>query len=86
MKGSTLYLLGFVQTQAKNYPKAIAALERAAQKTPNDVNVFRILGYDYEVSKQYAKALDAYEKGLRLVPADSDLKESADRVRPFARI
>ncbi len=84
-KGATLYLLGFAQTQAKNYVKGIAALERAAQSTPNDVNIYRMLGYDYEVSKQYAKALAAYEKGLKLVPADPDLKESADRVRPFAK-
>lgn len=84
-KGTTLYLLGYAQTQAKNYPKAIAALERAAQSTPNDVNVYRMLGYDLEVSKQYAKALAAYEKGLQLAPADPDLKESADRVRPFAK-
>jgi tetratricopeptide (TPR) repeat protein len=84
-KGATLYLLGFAQTQAKNYPKAIAALERAAQSTPNDVNIYRMLGYDYEVSKLYAKALAAYERGLQLAPADPDLKESADRVRPFAK-
>jgi tetratricopeptide (TPR) repeat protein len=84
-KGATLYLLGFAQTQAKNYPKAIAALERAAQSTPNDTNIYRMLGYDYEVSKQYAKALAAYEKGLQLAPTDPDLKESADRVRPFAK-
>ena len=84
-KGTTLYLAGFAQTQAKNYPKAVAVLERAAQKTPTDVNIYRILGYDYEVSKQYAKALGAYEKGLQLVPGDADLKESADRVRPFAK-
>ena len=84
-KGTTLYLSGFAQTQAKNYPKAITALERAAQKTPNDVNIYRILGYDYEVSKQYSKALGAYEKGLQLAPGDPDLKESADRVRPFAK-
>ncbi len=83
--GATLYLLGFAQTQAKNYPKAIAALERAAQSTPNDANIYRMLGYDYEVSKQYAKALAAYEKGLQLAPADPELKESADRVRPFAK-
>ena len=44
-----------------------------------------MLGYDYEVSKQYAKALAAYEKGLQLAPTDPDLKESADRVRPFAK-
>jgi cytochrome c-type biogenesis protein CcmH/NrfG len=44
-----------------------------------------MLGYDYEVSKQYAKALTAYEKGLQLLPSDADLKESADRVRPFAK-
>ncbi|HEV8587991.1 MAG TPA: tetratricopeptide repeat protein, partial [Pyrinomonadaceae bacterium] len=61
------------------------ALERAAEKTPNDVNIYRMLGYDYEVSKQYAKALAAYEKGLQLMPGDADLKESADRVRPFAK-
>jgi tetratricopeptide (TPR) repeat protein len=84
-KGATLYLLGFAQTQAKNYPKAIAALERAAQSTPNDVNIYRMLGYDYEISKLYAKALAAYERGLQLAPADPDLKESADRVRPFAK-
>ena len=85
VKGTTLYLLGLSQTQVKNYPKAIAALERAAEKTPQDVNIYRMLGYDYEVSKQYAKALTAYEKGLQLQPGDSDLKESADRVRPFAK-
>jgi hypothetical protein len=44
-----------------------------------------MLGYDYEVSKQYAKALTAYEKGLQLLPGDTDLKDSADRVRPFAK-
>lgn len=84
-KATTLYLLGLAQTQAKNYPKAIAALERAAQLTPQDVNIYRMLGYNYEVSKQYAKALAAYEKGLQLAPNDADLKESADRVRPFAK-
>jgi Flp pilus assembly protein TadD len=78
-------LLGLSHTQAKNYPKAIVALERAAEKTPQDVNIYRMLGYDYEVSKQYAKALTAYEKGLQLQPGDADLKESADRVRPFAK-
>lgn len=84
-KGATLYLLGWSHTQAKNYPKAITALEQAAVKSPDDVNIFRVLGYDYEVSKQYAKALRAYERGLKLVPEDPDLKESAERVRPFAK-
>jgi tetratricopeptide (TPR) repeat protein len=81
----TFYLLGVAQSRAKNFPKAIAALERAAQKKPDDVNVYRELGYAYEVMKQYAKALGAYEKGLGLVPNDTDFKESADRVRPFAK-
>jgi tetratricopeptide (TPR) repeat protein len=85
VKATTLYLLGLSHTQAKNYPRAIAALERAAQQTPQDVNIYRMLGYDYEVSKQYAKALTAYEKGLQLLPDDADLKESAERVRPFAK-
>jgi tetratricopeptide (TPR) repeat protein len=84
-KGTTLYLLGLAHTQAKNYVKAIPALERAAEKSPNDVSIYRILGYDYEITKQYAKALTAYEKGLQLTVNDADLKESADRVRPFAK-
>ncbi|HYN83743.1 MAG TPA: tetratricopeptide repeat protein, partial [Pyrinomonadaceae bacterium] len=85
VKGETLFLLGFAYTQAKNAPKAVAALERAAEKTPQDVNIYRILGYNFEVLKQYAKALAAYEKGLTHAPGDADLKQSAERVRPFAQ-
>jgi tetratricopeptide (TPR) repeat protein len=82
---ATFYLLGVAQSRNKNFPKAIAALERASQKKPDDVNVYRELGYAYEVTKQYAKALASYEKGLKIVPDDPDFKESADRVRPFAK-
>ena len=82
---SALYLYGVSQSRAKNFPKAITALEHAAQKTPGDPNIYRELGYAYEVNKQYAKALSAYEKGLSLAPSDADFKESADRVRPYAK-
>ena len=84
-KGVTFYLLGIAQSRAKNFPKAIAALQTAAQKSPNDINVYRELGYAYEITKQYAKALTAYEKGLSLAPSDTDFKEAAERVRPFAK-
>ena len=84
-KGATLYLLGVAHSRAKNFPKAIAALERAAAKTPDNVDVYRELGYAYENSKQYAKALAAYQKGASLAPNDTDLKESIERVKPFAK-
>jgi tetratricopeptide (TPR) repeat protein len=84
-KGVTFYLLGIAQSRAKNFPKAILALQTASQKSPDDVNVYRELGYAYEVTKQYAKALGAYEKGLSLAPGDTDFKEAAERVRPFAK-
>ena len=84
-KGVTFYLLGIAQSRAKNFPKAIAALQTAAQKSPDDVNVYRELGYAYEITKQYAKALVVYQKGLSLAPSDSDFKEAAERVRPFAK-
>jgi tetratricopeptide (TPR) repeat protein len=84
-KAVTFYLLGIAQSRAKNFPKAIAALQTATQKSPNDVNVYRELGYAYEVTKQYAKALTVYEKGLSLAPGDSDFKDAAERVRPFAK-
>jgi tetratricopeptide (TPR) repeat protein len=81
-KGVTLYLLGVAHSRANNFPKAIAALERAAGKTPDDVNIYRELGYAYEISKQYPKALAAYERGAALAPGDTDFKESVERVRP----
>jgi tetratricopeptide (TPR) repeat protein len=84
-KGVTFYLLGIAQSRAKNFPKAIAALQTAGQKSPDDVNVLRELGYAYEITKQYAKALTVYEKGLSLAPSDTDFKEAAERVRPFAK-
>jgi tetratricopeptide (TPR) repeat protein len=83
--GVTFYLLGVAQSRAQNFPKAIAALESASKKTPDDVNVYRELGYAYEVTKQYAKALSAYQKGSSLAPSDPDLKESIERVKPFAK-
>jgi len=83
--GVTFYLLGVAQSRANNFPKAIAALETAAKKSPDDVNTYRELGYAYEVTKQYAKALAAYQKGAALAPADSDFKESIERVKPFAK-
>ena len=83
--GVTFYLLGIAHSRAGAFPKAIAALETAAKKSPDDVNVYRELGYAYEVSKQYAKALGAYQRGSALAPADADLKESIERVKPFAR-
>lgn len=82
---SALYLYGVAESRAKNFPKAINALERAATKTPDDANIYRELGYAYEISKQYAKALAAYEKGVSLAPNDADFKESAERVRPYAK-
>ena len=83
--GVTFYLLGVAQSRAQNFPKAIAALEAASKKTPEDVNVYRELGYAFEVTKQYAKALAAYQKGSSLAPSDADLKESIERVKPFAK-
>lgn len=84
-QGSTLYLLGVAHSRAKSFPKAVAVLERAAAKSPEDVNVYRELGYALEVSKQYGKALAAYERGAQLAPDDADFKQSAERVRPFAK-
>ena len=81
----TFYMLGYAQVQAQNFPKAITALEQAAAKTPANAEVYRLLGFSYESSKQYAKALAAYERGLQLAPADTYFKESAERVRPFAK-
>lgn len=82
---TTLYLLGVAHSRANNMPQAINALNRAAKKTPDDVNIYRELGYAYEVGKDYKNALAAYQKGLSLAPDDASLKESVERVKPFAK-
>lgn len=84
-KGLTLYLLGFAHSRARNFPRAVAALERAAAAAPDNADIFRELGFAAESSKQYARALAAYERGLQLAPSDAYFKESAERVRPFAK-
>jgi len=78
-------LLGLSYSRANNFPKAIAALERAVAKTPNDVNSYRELGYDYEKTKQYPKAFATYQKALTIAPDDADFKEALERMRPFAK-
>jgi predicted Zn-dependent protease len=83
--GITFYLLGVAHSRATNFPKAITALESAAKKSPEDVNVYRELGYAYEVTKQYAKALGAYQRGAAVAPNEANLKESIERVKPFAK-
>jgi tetratricopeptide (TPR) repeat protein len=83
--GVTFYLLGVAHSRSNNFQKAILALETGAKKTPDDVNIYRELGYAYEVTKQYAKALGAYQRGSALAPGDTDLKESIERVKPFAK-
>lgn len=83
--GITLYLLGLSYSRSNNFPKAIAALERAVTKTPNDLNSYRELGYDYEKTKQYAKAFATYDRALKVAPDDADFKEALERVRPFAK-
>ncbi|GAC1404239.1 MAG: hypothetical protein NVSMB56_18870 [Pyrinomonadaceae bacterium] len=85
VSGTTLYLLGVAHSRANNTAQAIAALKRAAKKTPDDVNIYRELGYAYEVNKDYKNALAAYEKGLSLATDDASLKESVERVKPFAK-
>lgn len=85
VKGETLVFLAQLYLKSKNNPKMVTTLEKAAIKLPNSVDVFSLLGYGYEVDKQYAKALKAYEKAAQLAPNEPSYKESADRVRPFAK-
>lgn len=85
---TTVYLYGVAASRAQQMPKAIAALNRAAAKTNDSatlVGIYRELGYAYEVSKDYKNALAVYEKALKIAPDDANFKESAERVRPFAK-
>ena len=77
--------MGAVSAFVEKYVGDCASKMLGGGECEKNAEVFRLLGFSYESSKNYAKALAAYERGLQLAPADAYFKESAERVRPFAK-
>jgi tetratricopeptide (TPR) repeat protein len=64
----SLYRLGVVLAQLKNYPEAIATWKRYTQATHDSAAGYSNLGFCYELANRPEDAEAAYQKGLRKDP------------------
>ena len=81
--GVTFYLLAW-PIHARQFPEGDRRVrEAAAKKSPDDVNIYRELGYAFEVTSSMRKRW--LRISAALAPSDPDLKESIERVKPFAK-
>lgn len=54
--------------EAKDFKGALGHLARAAKETPEDADVYNLLGYSYRKLGQLAPAMEHYRLALRLDP------------------
>ena len=52
----------------KDWPSAIASLEKFVKANPNDADGFNLLGYSLRNSKRYSEAIFNYKEALRIDP------------------
>ena len=64
----SLYRLGVVQAQVKQYPKAIETWKRYVKATHDSANGYGNLGFCYELSGDAQAAEGAYQKGIAKDP------------------
>lgn len=65
------YALGLTYAQHKQTKKAIAALERALQLAPSNVDIEKALAKNLFADKQYSKALGYYQDAAAADPSDA---------------
>jgi superkiller protein 3 len=71
----SLYRLGVVAAQVKQYPKAIETWKRYLKATHDSANGYANLGFCYELSGDGKQAEESYQKGI-----DKDPKSQPCRV------
>gem|GEM_PF-331686 len=70
-QGGGYYNLGMQLMMKNDFKGAIAHLEKAEAKSPDNPNVSRLLGYAYFQCKEYEKSITAYSKLIALKPTDN---------------
>ena len=70
-QGGGYYNLGMQLMMKNDFKGAIAHLETAEAKSPDNPNVSRFLVYAYFQCKEYEKSITAYSKLIALKPTDN---------------
>lgn len=64
------YNLGMQTMMKGDYKGAVKQLEKADAKTPNNVNVLKLLGYAYFQTGDFENSISTYSKLIALKPTD----------------
>jgi tetratricopeptide (TPR) repeat protein len=65
------FTAGLAALKASNFEEAVKQLQLAAEKDPNQPNIYANLGYALTQLKKYDEALAVYNKALALKPDDA---------------
>ncbi|NKB52994.1 MAG: tetratricopeptide repeat protein [Rhizobiaceae bacterium] len=66
--GSALARLGWIYCFMQRYEEALGTFEKAAERSPNDADVFAYYGEALNYADEPARGLEMIEKGIRLDP------------------
>jgi cytochrome c-type biogenesis protein CcmH/NrfG len=65
----------------RDYPGAIALLEKYAQKNPNNDQIWNMLGALYAETNQREKAISAFQKSLAINPDSQGAKRALSQLQ-----
>jgi Flp pilus assembly protein TadD len=67
----TMIAQAILKTEHPDYQQALKYLDRAAQTSPADPNVFYLRGKVYFSTGRYSEAIEAFQKAVQLGPDSS---------------
>lgn len=76
-----LYYLAWAYRGRDQYPKAIAALQRAVAASPKRVEFVQALGMTYCQSENFGKGIETLEQALAMQPGDAKLQAMINEAR-----
>ena len=66
-------LLGWIQSQQKNFPEAIESIGRAVAMHPTEPSLHRNLGFVYQNATEFDEAVSCFERAVQLAPQDGNV-------------
>jgi tetratricopeptide (TPR) repeat protein len=66
-------LLGWIQSQQKNFPEAIESIGRAVAMHPTEPSLHRNLGFVYQSAAEFEEAVSCFERAVQLAPQDGNV-------------
>ena len=71
-KSEAWNLLGWIQSQQKQFPEAIESIGRAIAIHPAEPSLHRNLGFVYQTAAEFTQAVSCFERAIQLAPEDAN--------------